>query len=214
MSEYACWCRASYCSRQVPPGSVLCTAHALSLAQVGPELLDALEGLDPRGIESEPASEATVERPGAAGLGRRSDRDPGAPAGGESLPDQGHGPAVDPGPREPAPMQGRLIEDHPDLGGACGPEGRRRSSAAYLWLALAIGCVVGYRVGLARGRTEGPPGWSEVRTLDAWLIGREHGRREVLTQLLAMRTAMRTATNVTARVDPRITTRGANRENL
>ena len=48
-------------------------------------------------------------------------------------------------------------------------------SAAWLWLALAIGCVVGYRVGLARGRTEGPPGWAEVRTLDAWLIGREHG---------------------------------------
>jgi hypothetical protein len=124
-SPGACWCRASYCSRQVAPGGVLCTAHGLMLGQLDPGLLERLSDLDPRGIESEPASETTVSRLEALASAV------------EAIAIRERNPVLnhyrirvrvlrDILARAEAPIQGRLLEEDPDTSGAYGPEGRRR----------------------------------------------------------------------------------------
>jgi hypothetical protein len=55
-----CWCHATYCSRQVSPGGVLCSAHALKLGQLDRALLRALEQIDPRGVMERPCNLDTV----------------------------------------------------------------------------------------------------------------------------------------------------------
>jgi hypothetical protein len=125
-----CWCRATYCTRQVFPGNALCATHAAMLAKRAPrgvQLLEALEGVDPRGIECRITSWDTVHC-----LERIADAV-------EALAQlEGHSVVnlyrlranlcrTILARAEPAPVQvqARLLEQHPDLG-AYGPEGRAR----------------------------------------------------------------------------------------
>ena len=115
------WCRANYCSHRVRPGTVLCTAHRADLTRVAPELLAGIAGIDPRGIETSDRVnelEAIASAVEAIATAERNPlHNPYRRAAGQI---RGQVRRAEPS------VQARLIEDHPDLGGAYGPEGRRR----------------------------------------------------------------------------------------
>jgi hypothetical protein len=122
----ACWCRASGCSRQVPPGAVLCGPHARTLERISPELLCRVLRIDPRGVEFLPANIETLDRmrtladtvehlaalQGRPIMSHYRARERQIAA---ALEARTSGPAV----------QGRLLEEHPDTG-AYGAQGRER----------------------------------------------------------------------------------------
>ena len=116
------WCAANRCSRRARAGWPICEYHLRMLAE---EMIVQIRGLDPVGLVYAPASEVAAE-----GLEL-------VDAVVTAIADAERGSAVNTwgirarvmrdilGRRE-LPRQATLLEEHPDLNGAYGPDGRRQ----------------------------------------------------------------------------------------